>query len=549
MHSQIVPDGRVSRPGALLPVLLAAAALPGPTTAAKAQAVPPARAGTVTTGAVAEAPARSAARADPLAGLDAEALRILEAWGVPGMSVAVVKGDSAVVVRGYGLRDVRSRSPVDGRTLFAIGSLTKAFTSAAAAVLVEDGRVTWDDRIRDHLPWFRLHDRYASDAFTLRDAMSHRSGLGRRGDLLWYGSGLDREEILRRVRHLEPVDGFRAAYGYQNTMFLAAGEATAAAAGTTWDRLVQDRLLDPLGMEDTNTTVRALAGRENVAAPHEEVDDVIRAVPYRDLDNAAPAGSVNSSARDMARWIRFQLAGGSLDGRRLLERATLTETWEPHTVIPVDGSSRELYPELDFQSYALGWVVSDRRNRHHLWHTGGIDGMSAYVGLFPEDSLGVAVLTNRGGSSAHRALAEWIYDAYLGGPERDWSAELLDRRREAEREAEEARREREEARRADTEPALPEAAYAGRYEHEMYGALRVVAEPGGLVLRRGEAFVGDLGHWQHETFRVDWRGTGPGELFATFRLDRRGRVQAVELEGMGRFDRAERVEPDPGAAR
>ncbi len=529
MRDEIGPGGRVARRGALsLAGVLAAVAwlLPAGTADAQQEGV-----------------------AAPLAGLDAEARRILEAWDVPGMSVAVVKGDAAVAVRGYGLRDVRRRDPVDDATLFAIGSLTKAFTSAAAAALVQEDRIAWDDRIREHLPWFRLHDRYASDQFTLRDAMSHRSGLGRRGDLLWYGSGLDREEILRRVRHLEPVDGFRAAYGYQNTMFLAAGEATAAAAGTTWDRLVQDRLLEPLGMDDTGTSVHALAGRDNVAAPHEEVDGVLRTVPYRDLDNAGPAGSINSSARDMARWMRFQLAGGTLDGRRVLERAALTATSEPHTAMAVDGPSRELYPELDFRSYALGWVVSDRRDRHHLWHTGGIDGMSAYIGLFPEDSLGVAVLTNRGGSGAHRALAEWIYDAYLGGPERDWSAELLERRREAEREAEEARRERAEGRRPDTEPALPEAAYAGRYEHEMYGSLRVSAEPEGLVLRRGEAFVGDLRHWHHESFRVEWRNPGLGEGFATFRPDLRGEVAAVELVGMGTFRRAGRGAPGGGAAR
>lgn len=528
MRDESGPGGRVARRGApfLAGVLAAAWLMPaGP------------------------ADARQEGIADPLAGLDAEARRILEAWDVPGMSVAVVKGDTAVAVRGYGLRDVRRRDPVDGATLFAIGSLTKAFTSAAAAVLVDDGRIAWDDRIRDHLPWFRLHDGYASDRFTLRDAMSHRSGLGRRGDLLWYGSGLDRETILRRVRHLEPVDGFRAAYGYQNLMFLAAGEATAAAAGTTWDRLVQDRLLEPLGMDDTGTSVHALAGRDNVAVPHEEVDGVLRTVPYRDLDNAGPAGSINSSARDMARWMRFQLAGGALDGRRLVERETLTTTWAPHTVMPVGGSNRELYPELDFRSYALGWVVSDRRDRRHLWHTGGIDGMSAYIGLFPEDSLGVAVLTNRGGSGAHRALAEWIYDAYLGGPERDWSAELLERRREVEREAEEARRERAEARRADTEPALPEAAYAGRYEHEMYGSLRVSAGPEGLVLRRGEAFVGDLSHWHHETFRVDWLNPGLGGGFATFRPDLQGEVATVELEGMGIFRRAEGSGPGGGGVR
>lgn len=529
MRDEIGPGGRVARRGGLfLAGVLASVAWLVPAGTADAQ---------------------QEGIADPLAGLDAEARQILEAWDVPAMSVAVVKGDSAVAVRGYGLRDVRRGDPVDGATLFAIGSLTKAFTSAAAAVLVEDGRVAWDDRIRDHLPWFRLHDRYASDQFTLRDAMSHRSGLGRRGDLLWYGSGLDREAILRRVRHLEPVDGFRAAYGYQNMMFLAAGEATAAAAGTTWDRLVQDRLLEPLGMDDTGTSVHALAGRDNVAAPHEEVDGVLRTVPYRDLDNAGPAGSINSSARDMARWMRFQLAAGVLDGRRLLERETLTATWEPHTAMAVDGPSRELYPELDFRSYALGWVVSDRRDRHHLWHTGGIDGMSAYIGLFPEDSLGVAVLTNRGGSGAHRALAEWIYDAYLGGPERDWSAELLERRREAEREAEEARRERADGRRADTEPALPEAAYAGRYEHEMYGSLRVSVEPEGLVLRRGETFVGDLRHWHHESFRIEWRNPGLGEEFATFRPDLRGEIAAVDLVGMGTFERAERSASGGGAAR
>ncbi len=296
-------------------------------------------------------------------------------WGVVGLAVAVVKDGRVVYARGFGETKLGSGEGVDENTLFAIGSNTKAFTAAAIGILVDEKKMGWDDRVTAHLPWFALWDPYVTREITVRDLLSHRSGLGRRGDFNWYASDFDREEIVRRVRFLEPNSSFRSEAGYQNTMFLAAGEVLEEVGGESWDDFVRARLLGPLGMARSRTSVRDLEGLSNVAQPHEKIDGKVVPVPHRNIDNVAPAGSILSSASEMTRWMLLMLGEGELEGKRILSKESAAEVFEPNIMYPMSAESKALFPSTHFSTYGLGWGLRDYRGRLVATHSGGIDGM------------------------------------------------------------------------------------------------------------------------------------------------------------------------------
>jgi CubicO group peptidase (beta-lactamase class C family) len=500
-----------------------------------------------------------------LTALERDLPAALEAWEAPGLAIAVVRDDEVVFARGYGVRELRRRgrrgaapaaAPVDERTLFAAGSTTKAFTAAAVGVLVDEGRLGWDDRVAERLPGFALFDPYATREVTLRDLLCHRTGLPR-GDHLWYGSGLDRDAILRRVRHLAPAWSFRSRYGYQNIMYLAAGQVVAAVAGESWDDFVRRRFLDPLGMTATTTSTDALPRGGNVAAPHGRLDGALTPIPYRNLDNIAPAGAVNSNAVELAQWVRLQLAGGEYAGRRLIGEAALRETHTPHVVVVPEQPEQEVpVPETHFRLYGLGWGLSDYRGHAVVEHAGGIDGMRALVTLVPEARLGLVVLVNRGDTSLPEAVRYHALDLLLGVParaRRPWLTELRDRERATRAKIDAARERRDAERVPGTAPSLPLERYAGTYRHDCYGEVGVAREDGKqdgkdgkLVLRYGQGFLGDLEHWHFDTFRVVWRDRLLGDALVTFALDARGRVARLTVPIMGEFWRP--PEPDPDGA-
>jgi len=484
-----------------------------------------------------QAGALPAPTSDPLRNLDTYIAQAVDDWGIVGLSIAVVKDDEVVFANGYGLREVGGPERVDEHTLFAIGSNTKLFTAVGAGLMVDAGKLNWNDPAALHLPGFQLYDPYVSREITIRDLLSHRSGLGRRGDMLWYGSEYDRDEILRRVRYLEPNASFRAEFGYQNIMFLAAGEATAAAAGQGWDELMEERIFQPLGMTRSNTSTKDLAGDPNVATPHINIDGRPVPVPWRNIDNVAPAGSINSSAREMADWLRMLLAEGSLEGRRLIERTTLQEIFSPQTISPFTPDT--LFPDVHFAAYGLGMGMRSYVGNKILVHTGGIDGMLSLAALLPEENLGVVVLTNTTGrNNLFTALMYSVFDRYLGMPDRDWSGTFLRRAEDEDLRAAEARSRAEEERVIGTHPSLAAEEYAGLYRHPMYGEASVRWEDGNLVLRRGPAFTGDLQHWHYDTYRAEWRHPGLGRALITFTLNFAGEVNAMQIEGLGEFERA-----------
>lgn len=489
-------------------------------------------------------PPPAAAQPAPLRGLDSYVTTAMEEWEVPGLALAVVKDDSVVYARGYGVRELGEEAPVDEHTLFAVASTTKAFTAAALGMLVDEELVGWDDPVTDHLPGFRLQEAYPTRELTVRDLVAQRSGASR-CDRLWYATSHTRQELLRRVRRCGPRASFRARFSYHNILYTAAGRVAAEAAGERWDRLVEERIFAPLGMDRSNTSVDSLDGLENVATPHEEVDGELRPVPWRNMDNIGPAGSINSTAREMAQWVRLQLNEGTYEGTELLAAETVEETHRPQMVIG-ENLWHRLLERPRFLAYGMGWFLHDYRGRKVVEHPGGIDGMRAQVGLLPGEELGVVILTNRGGRALGEPLMFRVFDAYLDARQRDWAsayralADSLERERKKEEAA------LRQARAEGTSPSLELGEYAGVYTDSLYGRVTVEREADGLLFHYDDAYAADLVHWHHDTFRARWRdpvlrGPGwPGGLarsLITFRLDARGSVTAVQVPGLGEFQR------------
>ena len=347
--------------------------------------------------------------------LDARFTEAQMEWPVPGFAVVIVKDGRTALMKGYGERKLGSGEPVDENTLFAIASNSKAFTSAALAMLVEEGRLSWDDPVQKHLPYFQLYDPYVSQKMIIRDLLSHRSGLGTySGDLLWYGTDYSAEEVVRRTRYVPQTGAFRASYGYSNLMFIAAGEVVAAASGMPWADFVQERILGPLQMSRTLTSTTELVGVDNVATPHKNWVDRVEPIEWYNWDAMAAAGGIISSVSDMADWLILQLGNGEANGTRLFSEDSSWEMWTVHTPRAVTAGSRRTAPSTHFRGYGLGWGLNDDRGRLVVSHGGGYDGMFSRVVLVPEEKLGMAVLTNSM-TSASTAVTNMILDAYLGG--------------------------------------------------------------------------------------------------------------------------------------
>ncbi len=297
-------------------------------------------------------------------------------------------------------------------------SISKSFTAAALGMLVDEGKIKWDDPVSKHMPRFQMHDPYASKEMTIRDLLSHRSGLARH-ELIWYASGLSRDQVLERLRQIKPDWSFRSKFGYQNMMFLAAGEVIPAVTKKSWDDFVEERIFQPLGMKESNTSVMKLRRSRNVATPHHKIDDKVERIRWRNIDNAGGAGAINSNVTDMAQWLRLHLNDGKLDKKQLLSSGVVHEMQMPQTVIRVEGATAKLNPPTHLSAYGLGWMISDYRDRKLIQHGGGIDGMTAQAAMLPEEKLGLVILSNRDGALLPTALTYRVFDAFLKAPPHD----------------------------------------------------------------------------------------------------------------------------------
>ncbi|XZE20373.1 serine hydrolase [Pirellulaceae bacterium SH449] len=428
-------------------------------------------------------------------------------WQVPGLSVAIVHKDRVLLAKGYGVRESGLSASVDENTLFAIASNSKAFTAAALAILVDEKKIQWTDRVQDYLPWFQIYDPGVSHEMRICDLLCHRSGLGTfSGDLLWYGTPFTAKEVLERCKHLPSEGPFRHHYGYSNVMFLAAGLVIEQVSGESWGSFVQNRILKKLNMSRSVTSVRDLVSHGNFATPHKTHLDRSEPIAWVNWDTMAAAGGIVSSAKDMAQWMRFQLKQGEWDGVQLISADSMHEMTQPYTPIRVSKNASQRVPQTLYRAYGLGWSLSDYNGRKVVGHGGGYDGMYSHQMLLPGEQFGIIVLSNSM-TSLPNTLCSMAMDWATGGSVGNRSEESLKRFTESRNEF----RKRIDAEitpvAQGTKPSHPMADYAKSFRCPMLGEATVSLENEQLVLRipANPNMVADLEHLHYDTFVIRWR--------------------------------------------
>jgi CubicO group peptidase (beta-lactamase class C family) len=467
-----------------------------------------------------------AAQPSEAAVIDAFLHDALRAWRVPGVALAVVRDDRVIYLKGAGVKTIGTDESITADTLFPISSCTKAFTTTAMALLVDEGKMTWDDAVRRHVSFFHLADPLADANVTLRDLVTHRIGLGG-NDLLWYRSPFSRDDIIRRIGHVRLKHPFRSTFQYQSTMFSTAGVAVESASGCKWEEFIARHLFRPLGITQAVFTSTAAERAPDHATPHRPNDrGEPQPISWYPLTSPDPAGSIHISARDLARWVRFQLGDGTFAGKRLVSARNLAETHTPQIVIRLEGNARDMNPDTLQMSYGMGWVIQDYRG-HLLWsHAGAIDGFRAHVALVPDSKLGIVLLNNLHNTSMNLAVSNQLVDYFLGLPRKDWNSYLISQVRKQDEAAAARLRERRAKRQPGTMPSHDLVAYAGTYEDAAYGTATVSLENEVLVWN-WSSFRGELEHYHYDTFTLANDMIGRPQVM--FRLDRDGRVAAMQI--------------------
>ena len=418
----------------------------------------------------------------------------LHAWKVPGAALGIVQDGKVVYLKGFGVRELGKKDPVSPDTVFPIASCTKSFTSLAMAILVDDGKMDWDDPVRKHVEFFHLSDPLADSQVTLRDLVTHRTGVAGH-HLLWYRAPWNLEERIRKVGKLELSKSFRSAFQYQSILFGTAGYAVGKAAKTTWENFVKKRILVPLEMKDTTMTTEPAKAQEH-ASPHmKNKQGKVEVIPWYEITEPDPAGSINSSARDLLKFLRFHLG----DGKPLVSEANLEETHAPQIVVPRKGFAQIMNPDTFQLSYAMGWVVQDYRGRHMLLHGGAIDGFRAHFTLIPQAKLGIVLLNNLNNTQMNIAVSNSLVDLILDLPGKDWNRYYLKIEAEEERLQKAGPVVFRKMQHKGTKPSRPLEAYTGIYEDPAYGQAKITLEKGSLVWS-WSTFKLPLEHFHYDTF-------------------------------------------------
>jgi CubicO group peptidase (beta-lactamase class C family) len=467
-------------------------------------------------------------------------------FDVPGIAVAIVKDGKVVMEQGFGLREIGKPDQVDAHTLFAIASNTKAFTAAALQQLAEQGKLKMDDRVIDHLPWFRMSDPYVTNEMRIRDLLAHRSGLSLgAGDLLyWPPTSYSTRDVVERLRNVPIKNSFRSNYAYDNILFAVATLVIEKASGQSYGDYVREHIFKPVGMDESLIDKTGLQPGMDVAMGHAEFNfKDLKPVPPMAWLNDPGAGGIYASVHDLSKWMNVQLAGGVLptngvDGKpaRLFSEDSQQQMWSMLTPIPV---AKPPIPELaslapHFYGYGEGWFLSDYRGQRLVWHTGGWPGMVSRVTLVPELHLGVVVLTNQESGAAFNAVTYRVLDAYLNPAHKtDWVAVYDKAVKKAKSNSDDSFAKHTAARDANSKPSLPLAKYAGTYRDPWYGDVIVSNENGKLRLRFSKTaqLIGSMTPWQHDSFVVHWDDRAlNADAFVNFVLDADGGIGEVRMQ-------------------
>ena len=462
--------------------------------------------------------------AGPLDGIDRYVTATMPDWGIPGVAVAVVKDGKVVYARGFGVRKLGDTARVTPETMFAIGSITKSFTAAALGVLVDEKKISWTDPVTRRLPGFAMATPEATVATTIEDLLSHRTGLPGENVVFW-GSDVPRTEVVRRIRFLPLSTPPRTVFEYQNLAFVAAGEVIPAVIQTSWDDFVERRIFQPLGMTRSTTRVSDLGRFTNVASPHGDVNGKVAPIPWLNLDNAGPAGSIVSSVTDMARYVRLQLGRGMFEGTRVLSDSVISQLHSGRTIVSTQSFFGPVFADSHFIEYGLGWFRQDYHGYLVVTHGGQTDGMHANLLMVPELGLGIVVLTNAVVFGYPGAISYRILDAYLRRPAKDWSREMKSRLAFMNESPPPPPAEV-----AGSKATIPSSGLGGRYRDDYLGEAIVSAEGQQLFLAMLGRKVA-LSHWQKDQYTPHWSGgLLEGALrTATFESGGNGTAQRLRL--------------------
>ena len=467
--------------------------------------------------------------------------RAMEEFGVPGMAVSIVHEGEVVYSAGHGMLEMGSRYPVNDETLFQIASVAKAFTAAALAILVDEGKVGWDEPVIDYLPEFRMHDPWVTREFTIRDLLTHRSGLPiGAGDLLLFPeTNSTREDVILAMRHLKPDTSFRSKFAYDNLLYIIAGEVIARVSGMSFEDFLEQRLLHPLGMRDCTATLSRTSADAGKATPHVLTDGKLETTLSLESTLAAAAGGINCSARSMALWMSFVLDEGiNAGGERLISAAQFRQLLSPVTLLPGSGYVAENTGSY-LNAYALGWNVSTFYGQPMLSHGGGLWGMTTFIAVMPQQELAVFVSNNLM-SPAPRAVVNDIIDQYLqdvsNDAGKDWIAIVAEAADARQRDGATAVAEAEAARDAESKPSLPLDAYVGTYRDAWYGDIQILrGEDGNLRFEsaRSAPLSGPLEHFQFDTFIARWPDRKlNADAYVSFSLDPSGKVERIRMKAV-----------------
>jgi CubicO group peptidase (beta-lactamase class C family) len=460
--------------------------------------------------------------------LDRFITRMMNDFDVPGLAVGIVQNDSVIFLKGYGTRELQKESPVDETTLFGIGSISKSFTVLTLALLAEEGKINWDDKVKDYLPYFELYDPYVTNNFTIRDLLTHRSGLKEvSGGTLWYHSDLSRTEIIKGLKYLDPVSGFREKFAYQNVMYLTASEIVHEVTGITWDAFLKKHVFDPLKMNTSTSESTIREASKNIARPH-IVNEVFQNVVVQQEkgDNLAPAGFIYASAKDMCNYIRFWLKDGIFENDTLLKTETVNQIFTPQIHCNFLGEPFN----NEFTSYGLGWFLTPKNNHKIIEHSGGIDGMAANLVMVKDMNFGFIILTNVSGPAVMLLTAKIlemglndknyaVYDHF-----KHWYDSEVQKSKSVTEPEPDYR---------NTKPSLELSSYAGVYKDEMYGDIFIrlsTHKELTLSFSHTPIFSGTLKHWQYDTFVIDWTDQRIPDGFVTFTFNAAHEIVGFKME-------------------
>lgn len=465
---------------------------------------------------------------DPrLKGLDTMALKVLKDWHAAGVTIAVVEKGKVVYTGGFGYRDLEKKLPVTENTQFAIGSCTKAFTASMLGMLVKDGKLDLDKPVRNYLPELKFQNEYTNDHCTLRDMMCHRTGLPRH-DLSWYASWGTRKEFLERIQYMEPTTELRATWQYNNFMFLAQGMVIEKLTGKSWEENMKEKIFIPLGMDNTNLSTKDMEKSADHSLAFATKDSSVRAIPYRNIDAMGPAGSVNSSAKDMAKWLITWINNGKYNGNEIIPSFYRNEAINIQMAMG-GGSPGAENPDIHISGYGLGWMISSYRGHYRVEHGGGIDGFITTTGFFPSDSIGIFVSSNQGGVTT--SIRNFIADRMLKLSYRNWNKAQLDAIAKAKDAAKGVQKNDSLGHKFNTKPSHELKNYAGTYSSPGYGTIEVSLKEGKLVSKFNSLDI-RLDHFHYDQFNaivLDPSLEGGDPLRFSFHIDNKGDISKLTI--------------------